>query len=236
MVMAEATEPLARILVVEDESDTAEVICDLLQNAGYEATAVESGEEALQYIGQNYDLVLLDIKLPDMNGLEVLRRARSESYDQPMIVLSGYGTGSDRVAALEDGADDYLSKPFSPEELVARIRAIRRRVEWSPRPSTRLVVRELELDMTRRIAFVRGQRVNLTPTEYAILAHLMRNAGNVVTHKELSRSVWGENCGSDYRVLRVNISRLRQKIEEKDREPTYIVTVPNVGYYIPFKR
>jgi DNA-binding response OmpR family regulator len=236
MVMAEATEPLARILVVEDESDTAEVICDLLQNAGYEATAVESGEEALQYIGQNYDLVLLDIKLPDMNGLEVLRRARSESYDQPMIVLSGYGTGSDRVTALEDGADDYLSKPFSPEELVARIRAIRRRVEWSPRPSTRLVVRELELDMARRIAFVRGQRVNLTPTEYAILAQLMRNAGHVVTHEELSRSVWGENCGSDYRVLRVNISRLRQKIEEKDREPTYIVTVPNVGYYIPFKR
>jgi DNA-binding response OmpR family regulator len=234
--MAEATEPLARILVVEDESDTAEVICDLLQNAGYEATAVESGEEALQYIGQNYDLVLLDIKLPDMNGLEVLRRARSESYDQPMIVLSGYGTGSDRVTALEDGADDYLSKPFSPEELVARIRAIRRRVEWSPRPSTRLVVRELELDMARRIAFVRGQRVNLTPTEYAILAQLMRNAGHVVTHEELSRSVWGENCGSDYRVLRVNISRLRQKIEEKDREPTYIVTVPNVGYYIPFKR
>ncbi len=236
MVMAEATETLARILVVEDESDTAEVICDLLQNAGYKATAVESGEEALQYIGQNYDLVLLDIKLPDMNGLEVLRRARSESYDQPMIVLSGYGTGSDRVAALEDGADDYLSKPFSPEELVARIRAICRRIKWSPRRSTRLVVRELELDMTRRIAFVRGQRVNLTPTEYAILAQLMRNAGKVVTHEELSRSVWGENCGSDYRVLRVNISRLRQKIEEKDREPTYIVTVPNIGYYIPSER
>jgi DNA-binding response OmpR family regulator len=236
MVMAEVTEPLIKILVVEDESDTAEVICDLLQNAGYETTAVESGEEALQYIGQNYDLVLLDIKLPDMSGLDVLRRARSESYDQPMIVLSGYGTGSDRVTALEDGADDYLSKPFDPEELVARIRAIRRRVEWSPRPPTRLVVRELELDIARRTAFVRGRRINLTPIEYAILAQLMRNAGQVVTHEELSRSVWGDNFGNDYRVLRVNISRLRQKIEEKDREPTYIVTVPNVGYYIPFKR
>ncbi|MFQ3647055.1 MAG: response regulator transcription factor [Anaerolineae bacterium] len=236
MVMAELTEPLARILVVEDELDTAEVICDLLTNAGFEATAVESGGEALQYMSQNYDLVLLDIKLPDMSGLEVLRRARSESYDQPMIILSGYGTGNDRVAALEDGADDYLSKPFSPEELVARIRAIRRRIEWSPRPPTRLVVRQLELDIARRIAFVRGQRVNLTPIEYAILAQLMRNAGHVVTHEELSRSVWGENFGSDYRVLRVNISRLRQKIEEKDRDPTYIITVPNVGYYIPFTR
>ncbi len=236
MVMAEFTEPLTKILVVEDELDTAEVICELLTNAGYEATAVESGKEALQYISQNYDLVLLDIKLPDMSGLEVLRRARSESYDQPMIILSGYGTGSDRVVALEDGADDYLSKPFSPEELVARIRAIRRRIEWSPRPPTRIVVRQLELDIARRIAFVRGQRVNLTPIEYAILAQLMRNAGHVVTHEELSRSVWGENFGNDYRVLRVNISRLRQKIEEKDRQPTYIITVPNVGYYIPLDR
>lgn len=236
MVMAATSEALPRILVVEDEADTAEVICTLLHNAGYEATAVESGEEALQSMSQNYDLVVLDIKLPDMSGLEVLRRARNESYDQPMIILSGYGTGVDRVAALEGGADDYLSKPFSPEELVARIKAIRRRVEWSPRPSTRLAVRQLELDVARRIAIVRGKRVNLTPIEFAILAHLMRNAGNVVTHEELSRSVWGENFGSDYRVLRVNISRLRQKIEEKDREPTYIITVPNVGYYIPLTR
>lgn len=235
MVMA-TTEPLARILVVEDESDTAEVICDLLNNAGYEAIAVDSGEEALKYMSNHYDVVLLDIRLPDMNGLDVLRRARSESYDQPMIILSGYGTGPDRVTALEDGADDYLAKPFSPEELVARIKAIRRRVEWSPRPSTRLVVRQLELDVARRHAIVRGKRVNLTPIEFAILAHLVRHAGQVVSHEDLSRAVWGDNFGNDFRVLRVNISRLRSKIEEKDREPTYIVTVPNVGYYIPVTR
>jgi len=233
MVMVASSDKLAKILIVEDEPDTAEVICDLLERAGYETEVVESGEAALRIMSSSFDLVLLDIKLPDMNGLDVLRRARSDSYDQPMIVLSGIGGDRDRVVALEDGADDYLSKPFSPEELVARIRAIMRRIEWTPRQPNRLIVRQLELDMARRHAYVRGRRVSLTQIEYQIPAHLMRNAGRIVSNEEISRSVWGENFGSDYRVLRVNISRLRGKLEEEPREPTYIVTYPSEGYSIP---
>lgn len=233
MVMVAARETMLNILIVEDDAETAEVVCDLLNAAGYHTTAVDSGEAALAKITHDVDLVVLDLQLPDMSGMEVLRRARSDAYAQPMIILSGFGREHDRVRALEDGADDYLSKPFSPEELVARVRAILRRMEWMPKPETRLVVRQLELDMSRRMAFISGTRVNLTPIEYGLLVMLMRQAGQVITHEELCRNVWGDNFGSDYSVLRVNISRLRTKIEDVSRQPLYIVTVPNQGYYMP---
>jgi two-component system KDP operon response regulator KdpE len=237
MVMAAAPrENTLNILIVEDDAETAEVVCDLLNSAGYRTTAVDNGEDALSQISDNYDLVVLDINLPDINGLEVLRRARNDSYVQPMIILSGYGRDHDRVTALEDGADDYLAKPFSPEELVARVKAILRRMEWMPRPDTRLQVRQLELDVPRRLALIRGKRFNLTPIEYGILVTLMRNAGQVITHDELLKSVWGDNYSAEYSVLRVNISRLRQKVEETPRRPNYIVTVPGQGYYMPLGR
>lgn len=236
MVMTAVRNTALKILIVEDDLETAEVVCDLLNNAGYDTTSVDTGETALGMISDEYDLVVLDINLPDMSGLEVLRRARSHSYVQPMIMLSGYGRYHDRVVALEDGADDYMSKPFSPEELVARVKAILRRMEWMPRPETRLQVRQLELDVPRRIALIRGQRFHLTPIEYGILVMLMRHAGQVITHDELLKTVWGENYEGDYSVLRVNISRLRQKIEENPRRPTYIVTAPSQGYWMPSSR
>lgn len=136
-----------QILVVEDDEDTAEVVTTLLRDAGYDAFAVDEGRMALDEITTVHpDLVLLDINLPDMNGLEVLRAVRAHSF-LPMIVLSGYGKERDRVLALEAGADDYMTKPFSPEELVARVRALLRRVEWTPKPDTQLIVRRLELDI-----------------------------------------------------------------------------------------
>lgn len=236
MVMAAAGETTLNILIVEDDAETAEIVCDLLNRAGYRTTAVDSGEAALERMSDMVDLVVLDIQLPDMSGLEVLRRARNDLYAQPMIILSGFGRERDRIAALEDGADDYLSKPFSPEELVARVRAILRRMEWTPKPETRLIVRQLELDMARRMVFMQGERISLTPIEYGILMTLMRNAGHTILHDDLCRSVWGENFGSNYSVLRVNISRLRTKIEDKPRYPKYIMTVPNQGYYMPLNR
>jgi two-component system, OmpR family, KDP operon response regulator KdpE len=234
--MVTIQEETLTVLVVEDDEDTAEVVCTLLEDAGYGADAVERGDEALNAISsRNPDLVLLDIKLPDMNGLDVLRQVRSHSF-LPMIVLSGFGTDRDRVTALESGADDYMAKPFSPEELIARVRALLRRVEWTPKPETKLKVRKLELDMPRRQASIAGKRLHLTPIEYGILVTLMRSAGKIVGHDELLRAVWGENYRGDYSVLRVNVSRLRQKLEENPRRPTYIVTVPGRGYWMPIGR
>jgi len=223
------------ILIVEDDGDTAEVVCTVLNSAGFRAVSVDNGGAALDEISQQLpDLMLLDINLPDMNGMEVLKSVRSHSF-LPMIVLSGYGRDRDRVMALEAGADDYMAKPFSPEELVARVKALLRRVEWTPKPETQLQVRQLELDMPRRQASIRGQRLHLTPIEYGILLALMRSAGQVVTHEELLRVVWGDEYADtgDYSVLRVNISRLRQKLEDNPRRPTYVVTVPGRGYWMP---
>jgi two-component system, OmpR family, KDP operon response regulator KdpE len=236
MVMTNVQQETLNILIVEDDQDTAEVVSTLLSNAGFHTTTVDRGDEALNAIfEQNHDLVLLDLMLPDMHGLDVLRAVRMKSF-MPMIVLSGYGKEPERVVALESGADDYMSKPFSPEELVARVRALLRRIEWSPKPETRLVIRQLELDMPRRIAYMKGRRLHLTPIEYGILLMLMREAGNVVSHDDLIKTVWGGEYGDDFSVLRVNVSRLRQKIEENPRRPHYIVTAPGQGYWMPFTK
>lgn len=234
MVMAQ--DETLNVLIVEDDEDTAEVVTTLLRDAGYGTTSVDHGRAALSEIAhQSPDLVLLDLNLPDLNGLEVLKEVRSRSF-LPMIVISGYGKDRDRVQALEAGADDYMSKPFSPEELIARVRALLRRVEWTPKPETKLIVRDLELDMPRRQAAIYGQRLHLTPIEYGILVTLMRSSGKIISHDELLRAVWGENYRGDFSVLRVNISRLRQKIEKNARRPTYIVTVPGQGYWMPTGR
>jgi two-component system KDP operon response regulator KdpE len=223
------------ILIVEDDEDTAEVVCTLMESAGFKAQAVDHGQLALHQISSNTpDLVLLDLNLPDINGIDILKQVRDYSF-LPMIILSGYGKDGDRVAALEAGADDYMSKPFSPEELVARVRALLRRVEWTPKPETHLQVRQLELDMPRRQAKIRGTRLHLTPIEYGILVMLMRSAGSVVHHDDLLRAVWGDQYRDDYSVLRVNISRLRQKLEENPRRPSYIVTAPGQGYWMPLE-
>ena len=222
-----------QILIVEDDEDTAEVVCTLLNEAGYNAVAVDRGEDALHEIAATSpDLVLLDLNLPDIHGLEVLKQVRERAF-LPMIVLSGFAKERDKVNALEAGADDYLSKPFSPEELVARVKALLRRINWTPQPETKLTVRQLELDIPRRQAFIRGERLHLTPIEYGLLVTLMRNSGQIVTHDELLKGVWNEQYAGDYSVLRVNISRLRQKIELNPRHPAYIVTVPGQGYRMP---
>lgn len=234
--MVSVQEQALSLLIVEDDEDTSEVMRTLLQDVGYNIVSVDNGEDALVEINTMApDLVLLDLNLPGMSGLEILRAVRSHSFI-PMIVISGFGKERDRVIALESGADDYMSKPFSSDELIARVKALLRRVEWTPKPETRLLVRRLELDLPRRQATIRGRKLHLTPIEYGILAMLMRRAGKVVTHDDLLKSVWGDNYKGDYSVLRVNISRLRQKLEENPRRPAYIVTVPGQGYWMPMGR
>lgn len=225
-----------QILVVEDDSNVAEMVLSLLHNAGFHTSTVDDGSKALEYIASaSPDLILLDLDLPDINGMEVLRRVRDRSFI-PMIVISGYNREGDKVQALEAGADDFLAKPFSPEELIARIQALLRRIQWTPQPETRLVVYQLEMDIPQRQARIRGRKLHLTPVEYGLLVTLMRSAGQVVSHDELLRSVWGEQYEGDYSVLRVNISRLRQKLEENPRRPAYILTVPGEGYRMPTGR
>lgn len=229
------TAPLREILIVEDEADTAEALSISLETAGFAPIVAQDGSAALRLLQTRAPyLLLLDLRLPDMHGLDVLRYAREQSADLPLIVISGYGEQSDRITALNAGADDFLTKPFSLEVLLARIHALLRRVETlTPASEMRLRVRGLELDTTRRVAFMRGKKLHLTPIEYSLLLTLMRNADKTVTHDELLRAVWGEESGSDFSVLRVNISRLRQKLEENPRHPTYIVTAPGQGYIMP---
>ena len=224
-----------QILIVEDDDNIAEVILTLLRDAGYSAIVVNSGDDALQHVfDEAPDLVLLDLELPDMSGLKVLETVRNESF-LPMIVISGFSNQKQKVAALEAGADDFLVKPFAVDELLARVKALLRRVDWTPDPQTKIIVRKLELDMPRRQANIRGRKLHLTPIEYGLLATLMRKAGETVTHNELLLAVWGDNYKGDYSVLRVNISRLRQKLEEHPRRPQYIVTVAGQGYTMPLE-
>lgn len=235
--MLTRTEQNRLILIVEDDNDTAELVTELLETSGFSAVTADTGETALSEITNTQpDLVLLDLNLPDMPGMDLLRQVRAHSL-LPMIVLSGTTHDRSKVIALEEGADDYVVKPFSPEELVARVNALLRRVrQMTPPADTMLRVRHLELDMARRLVAIRNKKLHLTPVEYGILVTLMRRAGQVIAHDELLRTVWGEKYEGDYSVLRVNISRLRQKLEENPRYPTYIVTAPGQGYYMPTRR
>ncbi|GAB1420804.1 response regulator transcription factor [Anaerolineales bacterium] len=232
-MVTSAPEQIYEILVVEDEEETAELVCSILNEAGHLTQFVSSGEDALEVIREiEPDLIILDIDLPGINGHELLSHIRGERII-PVIVLSGWGKDKERVMALDLGADDFISKPFSKEELVARVHALMRRVlEWTPVPDTRMRVRDLELDISRRQASIRNKRLHLTPNEYDILILLMKNSGKVVSHEYIMENVWGESI-TDFSVLRVNISRLRNKIEEQSRRPLYIVTVPGQGYWMP---
>jgi two-component system, OmpR family, KDP operon response regulator KdpE len=225
-----------QIMVIEDDRETADIVLALLRKAGYDTAIASSGANALDRLANlSPDLILLDLDLMDMNGLDVVRWVRDRSF-VPIIAMSSFTREQDKVVVLETGADDFMTKPFSPEEMVARIQALLRRVEWTPQPETKLVVSQLELDIPHRQAHIRGQKLHLTPVEYGLLITLMRSAGQVVSHDELLRSVWGENYEGDYSVLRVNISRLRQKVEDNPRRPAYILTVPGQGYRMPNDR
>ena len=225
------------ILIVEDEQDTAEAISRLLETAGFTTQTVDAGLAALKELQESPpDLVLLNTNLPDMDGVELLQKVRERSQ-LPMIAVSADPDDkAAKVRALEAGADDIVARHAPPEELVARIGAILRRIEWSPTSEPRLEVRQLSLDMSRRMAFLHDRKLQLTPIEYSILVTLMRNAGHVVPHAELLKAVWRGGQSNDYSVLRVNISRLRQKLEDNPRRPGYIVTVPGRGYMMPAGR
>ncbi len=223
------TDAGARVLVVDDEPAIQRFLRTALSAEGYAVFGAATGAEALaQVTSHRPDLIILDLGLPDMDGSQVTRRVREWS-SVPIIILSVRGQESDKIEALDAGADDYLTKPFSVGELLARMRVGLRRV--SPSTAGRpFVSGDLSVDLVRRVVTVAGEEVRLTPTEYDILRALVSHAGLVLTHRQLLREVWGAGYEQEVHILRVNISNLRRKIEADPSRPRHVVTEPGVGY------
>jgi two-component system KDP operon response regulator KdpE len=217
------------ILIVDDEPAIQRFLGVTLSSQGYEIVKAVTGQEALLEVDKcKPDLVILDLGLPDIDGMEVTRQLRKWTQ-VPIIVLSVRDSEKDKIAALDAGADDYLTKPFGTGELLARIR-----VAWRHQPQSgdepRLVDGEFQVDWASRVVKVSGQEIQLTPTEYEILKILLNHAGRVVTHRQLLHEVWGAQYGDELHMLHVNISNLRRKIEPDPARPHYIITEPGVGY------
>ena len=221
------------MLVVDDEPTIAEVVSRYLQRAGYETRAAGDGPEALQLASEwGPDLVVLDLMLPGMDGLEVMRRLRDtgNGHRLPVILLTAKGEATDRVIGLRLGADDYVVKPFSPAELVARVDAVLRRVDPEPELEEPLVFDGLELDPVARRVTVRGEEAQLTAREYDLLLHFMRHPGQVFSRDQLMDSVWQYSFYSDTSTVTVHVRRLRAKIEDDASDPRWLQTVWGVGY------
>ena len=223
------TEPRLRVLVVDDEPAIRRFLRVSL--TAHEYTVFEStcGQEALaDVIAHRPDLMILDLGLPDMEGLEVTRRLR-EWTPLPIIILSVRGQEADKIAALDAGADDYLTKPFGTGELLARMRVVlRRATQTTSKPV--FTNGDLAVDLARRAVSLAGRETQLTPTEYDLLRVLVTHAGKVLTHHQLLREVWGVGYEQETHMLRVNISNLRRKIEPDSTRPRYVLTEPGVGY------
>ena len=221
----------ARILLVDDELPIQRALAPLLRSRGYDVNVASSGSDALNAIAARApDLVVLDLGLPDLEGTEVCRRVRATSK-MPIIVLTARGSDTDKVEALDLGADDYVTKPFSPEELLARIRVALRRVFADADAQTGTVqVGDLGIDFSRR-RVVRGtDELRLTPKEFELLALLARNADRVLTHGTILREIWGANAVGQPEHLWVLVAQLRKKIEPDPAHPRYVVSEPWVGY------
>lgn len=228
MDKAKSRKPI--ILVVDDEPQILRVMRASLPPRGYEVRTAPGGEEALDEISKQMpDLIVLDLMMPGTSGIDVCRRVR-EFSSVPIIVLSAKGAEGDKVAALDAGADDYITKPFGMEELLARLRAVLRRLPASESESSVLKVGDLTIEMDERRVTVGDSEVKLTPKEFDVLRYLVKNAGKVVTHRALLQAVWGSESTEQTEYLRVFINQLRRKIEPDSHHPKYIVTEPWVGY------
>ena len=219
---------LPRILVLDDEPQILRALRVILRDAGFEAVTASTGEEALDRAAvKPPQAAIVDLMLPDLDGVEVTRRLREWS-EMPIIVLSAVGEEDRKVEALAAGADDYVTKPFGPRELVARLQAALRRAQ--PEGAEPVILADgLEIDLAGRTVRRDGQPVHLTPTEFGLLRELARNRGRLLTHRALLVAVWGVEYEDDFQVLRAHIANLRRKIEPEDG-PKYVLTDPGVGY------
>jgi two-component system KDP operon response regulator KdpE len=220
----------AHILVIDDDMSIRRLLRSSLRERGYRVTAAASGEEGLDAAaGDPAAVVILDLSLPDTDGVEVCRQLRSWS-DVPILVLSARDQETEKVRALDLGADDYLTKPFSTHELLARIRVALRHSERRQVTLAHIAIGELRIDLARRRVSSGGEDVRLTPTEYALLTTLATHAGRVLTHSWLLERIWGAGYEENTQNLHVFISQLRRKIEPAPARPRYVLTEPGIGY------
>jgi two-component system KDP operon response regulator KdpE len=218
------------ILVVDDELQILRVMRIGLPLRGYDMRTASGGKEALEQMRKEMpDLVVLDLIMPGMSGLEVCRRVR-EFTTIPIIILSAKGSESDKVVALDSGADDYVTKPFGMNELLARVRAVLRRSPISEADGPMLTVGDVVIDSAERRVLIAGKEIKLTPKEFEVLKHLVSNAGKVMTHRKVLQAVWGWQSTDQTELLRVVINQLRRKIEHDPQHPQYILTEHWVGY------
>lgn len=228
-----------RILVVDDEERMARFIRLNLEHDGFQVIEAYNGMEAINALRDNMpDAIILDVMLPDLDGFEVLRLVREISA-VPVIMLTAKGEEDDRVRGLELGADDYVTKPFSPRELVSRVRAVLRRTESSGTTSHGLIEVDdrLKIDFGRREVWVEGELVKLRPTEYRLLYHLVQNAGWVQTYDQILSKVWGYEYRDEPHYVRLYVNYLRQKLEHDPSDPKYILTERGVGYrFVDYQR
>ncbi len=218
----------ARILVVDDEAQIVRALQTSLQGAGYEVDVATTAAEALARAAAHPPAgVILDLVLPDGSGIDVCRELRRWT-SAPVLVLSALGDEQEKIAALDAGADDYVTKPFGIEELLARLRAALRRVDAPTDPVVELG--ELVVDLERRLVTLRGEPVPLTPTEFELLRLFVRNEGKLLTHPTILREVWGPAYGTESHYLHVYVSQLRQKIEQDPARPRILLTEPGAGY------
>ena len=221
-----------RILLVDDEPQIRRVMRTTLIDHGYEVSEARTGEEALEKVREDrFDLILLDVNMPGMGGIEACRALRSGS-DAAILMLTIRNTERDKVGALDAGADDYVTKPFSTPELLARIRAALRRtpLNLDEAPLRITLEGEIDVDFQSRRVIVRGREVRLTPKEFELLRYFVAHPNKTLTHRELLQAVWGPDYGHELEYLRVFVNQLRKKIEPRPAKPRYLLTDPWVGY------
>ena len=220
----------ARVLIVDDEPSILATMAPLLRSRSYDVSTAMSGKACLENVErQNPDLVILDLGLPDLDGVEVCRLIR-DGRSTPIIVLSARGAEADKVAALDAGADDYVTKPFGAEELLARVRVALRRVEPAPASAGPIVRGDLVIDRDRHLVSRNDEKIRLTPKEFELLVFLAQHPGRVLTHRAILKAIWGPHAVDQPEHLRVLLGSLRKKIEPDPSRPRYIVTEPWVGY------
>jgi two-component system alkaline phosphatase synthesis response regulator PhoP len=222
-----------KILVVDDEPSISMLIEFNLKLVGYEVHCVYDGEAVFQAI-QHFrpDLIVLDLMLPKMDGIQVCRKLRSQNNLVPIVMLTAMQDLSDKIAGLDNGADDYMTKPFSPQELISRIQAIIRRIQTLPSTSENIpiTVGQIAIQPDQREVSIKGESIELTPKEFDLLLFLCKHRGKVLSRQQLLHGVWDYHFLGDTRIVDVHISHLRDKIEGNARNPEYIVTIRNVGY------
>lgn len=221
---------MARVLIVDDEPDLVMLLEVMLKQAGFQIVTAGRGEDALDVAGRDdIDLVILDLGLPDMDGTDVVRRIRSWSQ-VPVIILSGKDSEKQKVEALDAGGDDYVTKPFGVEELLARVRAALRRRSAADPVTAVLRFGSLQIDVSKRLVRKDGAFIHLTPTEYELLHAMVSNAGKLLTHRWLLEKVWGPKATDESQYLRVYVKQLREKLGDRAEAPHLIATETGVGY------